>query len=113
MSRVRGMLSHFSRVRLATTLWTAAHQAPLSMGFSRQESFSGFPVPSPGDLPDAGTEPHLLSLLRWQAGAFTASATTLEAPISRLGANKHRLPGCQGLGSQRSFLEPGSSSPWL
>ena len=39
------------------TLWTVAHQAPLSMGFSRQEYWSGLPFPSPGDLPDPGTEP--------------------------------------------------------
>ena len=36
---------------------TAAHQAPLSMGFSRQEYWSGSPFPSPGDLPDPGAEP--------------------------------------------------------
>ena len=39
------------------TPWTVAHQAPLSMGFSRQEYWSGLPFPSPGDLPDPGTEP--------------------------------------------------------
>ena len=39
------------------TPWTAAHQSPLSMGFSRQEYWSGLPFPSPGDLPDPGTEP--------------------------------------------------------
>ena len=37
--------------------WTVAHQAPLSMGFSRQEYWSGLPCPSAGDLPDPGTEP--------------------------------------------------------
>ena len=41
------LLSHFSRVRLCGTPWTAAHQAPLSMGFSRQEYWSGVPLPSP------------------------------------------------------------------
>ena len=46
-----------SRVRLFATLWTVAHQAPPSMGFSRQEYWSGSPFPSPGDLPDAGIEP--------------------------------------------------------
>ena len=46
-----------NHVRLFTTPWTAAHQVPLSMGFSRQEYGSGFPFPSPGDLPDPGTEP--------------------------------------------------------
>ena len=38
-------------------LWTAAHQAPLSMGFSRQEFWSGLPFPPPGDLPDPGIKP--------------------------------------------------------
>ena len=44
-------------VRLFATPWTAAHQAPLSMGFSRQEYWSGLPFPSPGDLPVPGIEP--------------------------------------------------------
>ena len=44
-------------VRLFVTPWTAAHQAPPSMGFSRQECWSGLPFPSPGDLPDPGIEP--------------------------------------------------------
>ena len=39
------------------TPWTVAYQASLSMGFSRQEYWSGLPVPSPGDLPDPGIEP--------------------------------------------------------
>ena len=39
------------------TPWTVAHQAPLSMGFSRQECWSGLPFPSPEDLPDPGIEP--------------------------------------------------------
>ena len=46
-----------SHVRLFETLWTVAPQAPLSMGFSRQEYWSGLPFPSPGDLPDPGIEP--------------------------------------------------------
>ena len=46
-----------SHVRLFVTPWTVAHQAPLSMGFSRQEYWSGLPFPSPGDLPDPGIEP--------------------------------------------------------
>ena len=41
------LLSHFSRVRLCVTPWTAAYQASLSMGFSRQEHWSGLPFPSP------------------------------------------------------------------
>ena len=45
-----------SRVRLFVTPWTVAHQAPPSMGFSRQEYWSGFLFSSPGDLPDPGME---------------------------------------------------------
>ena len=46
-----------SHVRLFMTPWTAAHQAPLSMGFSRQEDSSGLLLPSPRDLPHPGIEP--------------------------------------------------------
>ena len=46
-----------SRVRLFVTPWTVAHQAPPSMGFSRQEYWRGLPFPSPGDLPDPGIKP--------------------------------------------------------
>ena len=46
-----------SCLRLFAAPWTAAHQAPLSMGFSRQEYWSGLQFPSPGDLPDPGLEP--------------------------------------------------------
>ena len=49
--------SEVSCVRLFATLWTVAHQAPPSMGFSRQEYWSGLPFPSSGDLPDPGIEP--------------------------------------------------------
>ena len=49
------MLGRFSRVQLFVTLWAVAHQASLSMGFSRQEYWSGLPCPSPGDLPNLGS----------------------------------------------------------
>ena len=51
------MLSHLSRVQLFATPWIVAHQAPLSMEFSRLEYWSGLPFPSPGDLLDPGIEP--------------------------------------------------------
>ena len=51
------LLSHFSCVWLCATLWTVACQAPLSMGFSRQEYWSGLRFPSPGDLPEPGIKP--------------------------------------------------------
>ena len=44
-------------VRLFVTPWAVAYQAPLSVGFSRQEYWSGLPFPSPGDLPDPGIKP--------------------------------------------------------
>ena len=51
------MLSRFSRVRLCVTLWTAAHQAPLSTGFSRQTYWGGLLFTSPLDLPYPGIKP--------------------------------------------------------
>ena len=47
----------FSCVQLFVMPWTVGSQAPLSLGFSRQEYWDGLPFPSPGDLPDPGTEP--------------------------------------------------------
>ena len=49
-----------SCVQLFVTPWTVAHQAPLSMEFSRQEYWSGLPLPSPGELPEPGIEPSSL-----------------------------------------------------
>ena len=51
------MPSHFSDAQLFVIQWTIACQAPLSMGFSRQEYWSGLPCSPPGDLPDPGIEP--------------------------------------------------------
>ena len=51
------VLSHFSHVQLLATLWTVARQAPLPMGFSSQEYWSGLPFPSSEDLPYPGIEP--------------------------------------------------------
>ena len=50
-------MSSRSHVQLSATPWAVACQAPLSIQFSRQEYWSGLPLPSPGDLPDSGTEP--------------------------------------------------------
>ena len=58
-----------SRVRLFATPWTVAQQAPPSMGFSRQEYWSGLPFPSPGDLYNPGIEPRSPTL---QADALTS-----------------------------------------
>ena len=64
------MLSCFIRVWLFVTSWTVTFQAPLSMGFSRQEYWSGLPCPPPGNLPNPGIEPPSLYLLHQQAGSL-------------------------------------------
>ena len=69
------MLSRFTCIRLLVTLWTVAPQAPLSLGFSRQEYWSGLPFPSPGDLPDPGIEPESLMFPALAGRFFTTSAT--------------------------------------
>ena len=61
-----------SHVQLFVTPWTIAYQAPLSMGFSRQEYWSGLPFPSPGDLPNSGIEP--------ESPALQADALPSEPP---------------------------------
>ena len=77
------MLSPFSRVQLFAIRWTEAHQAPLSIAFSRQEYWSGLPCLSPGDLPNPGVESSSLisDALTWADRFFTASATW-EAPFT-------------------------------
>ena len=73
------MLSRFSHVQLFATLWTVAHQVPLSMGLSSQEHWSELPYPSPGDLPHPGIKPTSLTFPALAGGFFTTSATW-EAP---------------------------------
>ena len=65
-------MKSLSRVQLFATPWTVAYQAPPSMGFSRQEYWSGLPFPSPGDLPDPGIEP--------RSPALETDALTSEPP---------------------------------
>ena len=77
------MLSCFNHVWLFATLWTVAHQAPLSMGFSRQEYWSGLPCPPPGDLPNPGNELVSLSCPAL-AGRFSTTSTTWKALPSPL-----------------------------
>ena len=69
------VLSHFNPVQLFETLWTRACQPPLSMGFPRQEYWSGLPFPPPGDLPDPAIEPATLMLPVLEGGFFTTSST--------------------------------------
>ena len=75
------MLSHFSRVRPFVTLWTIALQTPWSMGFSRQEYWSGLPCPPLGDLPDPGIKPTSL-MSPALAGEFFTTSATWEPPFT-------------------------------
>ena len=69
-------LSHpYSHIQLFATLWTTSHQAPLSLGFSRHEYWSGLPCSFPGDLPDPGIEPVSLTSLAMAGVLFTISTT--------------------------------------
>ena len=71
----KDMFGHFSRVQLFAALWIVTRQLPLSMGFSRQEYWSGLPCP-PGDL-SLGLNPHLPCLLHWR---------WILCPLSHLGS---------------------------
>ena len=68
------MLNRFSCARLFASLSTTARQAPPSMGFSRQEYWSGLPFPPSGDLPDPGIEPTSLMSPPLAGGFFTTNA---------------------------------------
>ena len=74
------VLNHFRCVQLFATLLTIAHQAPVSMGFSRQESWSGLPCLPSGDLPNPGIKPPSFISLALAAGFFNTS-TTWEVPL--------------------------------
>ena len=64
-----------SCVRLFATPWTVARHTPLFMGLSRQKYWSGWPFPSPGDLPDPGIKPVSLASPALAGRFFTTSAT--------------------------------------
>ena len=91
------VLSRFSHVHLFATLWAAARQGPQSMGFSRQEHWSGLPCPSPGDLTNPGIEPTSLTSPALAGGFFTASVTW-DAHLTLMLPNSVLAPLCTELG---------------
>ena len=80
---------YFSHEWLYATPWTVAHQAPLSMGFSRQEYWSGLPCPTPGDFPDPGMEPTSLTSPAL-AGSFLTISTTWETTHTHTHTHTHK-----------------------
>ena len=79
-----------SLVRLFATPWTAAYQASQSIGFSRQEYWSGLPFPSPGDLPNLGIEPRSPAL---QADALLSELPGKPASNNASYRQRHRTVG--------------------
>ena len=75
------VLSRFSHVQLFVTLWTVAHQLPLSMGFSRQGYWSGLPFPSPEDLPNPGIKLAFLTSPSLIDEFFTTSTTVVKMKV--------------------------------
>ena len=98
--KINVKLKLLSRVRLFATPWTIAYQAPPSMGFSRQEHWSGLPFPSPGDLPNPGIEPWspalqtdaLRSELPGKPMLITANATVVKNLLADAG-DTGSIPG--------------------
>ena len=98
-----------SHVRLSVTPWTVAHQTPLSVGFPRQEYWSGLPFPSPGDILDAGIRPCV--------SCTTGGFFTTEPPGKpyRVSTTKRRRTE----GSRKSLLDTtvlivtGKTLPWM
>ena len=82
-------MKSLSRVRLLVTPWTAAYQAPLSMGFSRQEYWSGVPLPSPSDMLDFFNLSNMTSMLLLEP---KANAVPLPLAIySLINASTHKV----------------------
>ena len=110
---VKVKVKSLSRVRLFATPWTVAYQAPLSMGFSRQECWSGLPFPSPGDFPDPGIEP--------RSPALQADALPSEPPGKPVISScwnwqgSMRLPGTEVFLSSISARQDSSFDdlPWI
>ena len=107
--------SRFSRVRLFVIPGTIACQAPLSMGFSRQEYWHRIPCPPPGNLPDPGMNPESLMSPALAGGFFTTSAIWLQFTSSGSTLNSSYLAisttsvpsSNKGLNSSKSFMRAG------
>ena len=109
-------LSRFHCVQLCVTSWTVALQAPLSMGFSRQEYWSGLPCPPPGDLPDPGIKPTSLMSPALAGGFFTTSTIWDSESLSERGGKRQTddtyswsIKGSQDSVPARLVVEGGAS----
>ena len=123
LAKVKVKVKSLSHVRLFATPWTVAYQAPPSMGFSRQEYWSGLPFPSPGDLPDPGIEARSPAL---EADALTSelpgNPNLQQKPPAMIKGSEFELPrsksqtqypvvGCDTLDQLLKTFKP-NSLPW-
>ena len=102
------VLSHVSCVQLLVTLLTIACQAPLSMGFSRQEYWNGLPCSPPGDLPNSGTAPASLMSPALADGLFTTYLVVCTPPSPK--SHKYwlsSLPLWSSFSELSEMLSPG------
>ena len=104
LSKVKVKEQSLSHVRLFATPWTVAYQDPESMGFSRQEYWSGVPFPSPGDLPNPGIKPG-------------PPALQADALLSEIPGKKLTVKAIQCVSESRSVMSDslrphGLHSPW-
>ena len=99
-----------SRIRLFSTPWTVAHQAPLSIRFPRQKYWSGLPFPLPGDLPDSGIELTSLMSLAF-GGRFFTTSTTWEALLDA--CESEVAQSCPTLCNPMDYSPPGSPIPGI
>ena len=99
-------MKSLSYIRLLATPWTIAHQAPTSMGSSRQEHWSGLPFPSPGDLPNPGIKPGPPAL--W-ADALTAELPSREKHSTTVGQISSKESACNA----RGVCRRGGFNPWV
>ena len=99
------MLRSLSHVQLSVSPWTVVRRAALSMGFPRQEQWSGLPFPALGDLPDPGIAPASLASPAL-AGGFLTSSTTVKYGLP--GSDSGKEPTCQCRRRKRQELDPQS-----
>ena len=96
------MLGRFSRVQFFVTLWAVAHQASLSMEFSRQGYWRGLPCPAPGDLLDPGIKPASLEFSALAGGFLTTRAARVQA--NYILSCAYLLPGRGSRQADRSLV---------
>ena len=102
------LFSRFSRVQLFAPLWTVTHQAPLSMGISRQEHWSGLPRSTSRDLPDPGIKPESPAL---QTAFFFFTSEPPETPLLMAAAAKS-LQSCPTLCDRHGWQPTRLCRPW-